>query len=796
MCRFYIAIFFFLLTGWVSPNPITAQPHTQEIHGMVSDIHTGISLPGATVILTSTEPVRGTTSDASGRYSFSNIPVGRHSLQVSFMGYKTFEVNNFLVQSGRESFLEIRLEESVQMLGEVTVEHKVEKDMPLNEMAMVSARMFTIEETDRYAGSMGDPARMASNFAGVATLNDQSNDIVIRGNSPFGLLYTLKGVDIPNPNHFGGTGATGGPISMLNNNALSNSDFISGAFPATYGNALSGVFDLKMRQGNTRRYQFLGQVAFNGFEAGVEGPISQKNNTSFVAHYRYSTLGVLDKVYGLDNMALMAVPYFQDLNFNATVYRGNAGRIAVFGLLGKNHIDIADDTSDPETWNHSLFGQQARSEAYNGTTGIKHWINPSEKLMVESTLALTHISSRFRTDTLTREMSNPVPQHRLINEESTLFVASHLTWKQNARNIFKLGSSIQPMTFLFADSLYRTHVAGFVKRYDMSGTYLLSKSYLQWKHNFTDKLSLSSGLHAMYFSSNQKTSLEPRLAVRWMFREGQSISLASGLHGHLAPRIFYVFEATHDSGNMQPVNPDLDFTKSLHLVAGYDRKLSNHSRLKLETYYQYHFNVPVAVQEPAWSLLNFGADYSDFITPTYTLVNEGTGENYGIELTLERFIHHGFYYLFTASVFESRYTAVDGVKRNSAFNGNYIFNALGGKEFEIRDRNILSLDARVVWAGGKPILPFSAEQIGENMYIRNNHWEEAYINRMDDYFRLNIRIAYSINLQNTTHELAVDLYNITNRKNIFMQNFDPITGDTNTLYQFSFMPIVLYRVMF
>ncbi|MFW5707731.1 MAG: carboxypeptidase regulatory-like domain-containing protein [Bacteroidota bacterium] len=782
-----------LLPGLESAH---SQSHVQDIYGVVTDIHTGITLPGATVVLTSTEPARGVTSDAKGQFSFSEVPVGRHSIRVSFMGYKAWEASNFLVQSGRETFVEVRLEESVLLLQEVVIEAKAEKDLSLNEMAMVSARMFTVEETDRYAGSMGDPARMASNFAGVATLNDQSNDIVIRGNSPFGLLYNLEGVDIPNPNHFGAIGATGGPISMLNNNTLANSDFLSGAFPATYGNALSGVFDLKLRQGNTRKYQMMAQMGFNGFEAGIEGPLSRKNNTSFLAHYRYSTLGVLDKIYGLEKMALMAVPYFQDVNFNATLYRSKKGRISIFGLLGKSHIDIAENTSDPATWDHQLFGQQTRSEGYNGTSGIKHWWNPRPDVLVETTLAATHISSRFRTDTIVSGMKEPTAQQRLINQETTLFLSSHITWKKDVRNIFKAGSSFQPMLFLFTDSIYRTFAQGFVKRYDVEGRYSLSKSYLQWKHNFTDELAVSTGINVMYFTSNDHFSVEPRLALRWMFSPGKSLSFASGLHGHLAPRIFYVANTTDEEGVQHKINPDLDFTRSLQMVAGYDHRFATHIRFKLEAYYQYHYNVPVSVEEPGWSLLNYGSDYADFLTPSHTLVNEGTGENFGVELTLERFVDQGFYYLFTASLYESKYKGLDGITRNTGFNGNYIFNALGGKEFKVKTRNVVSVDLRVVWAGGRPFLPYSAEQIGENMFVRRNNWQEAYTEQMKDYFRMNLRLGYSINLLHTTHELAVDLYNITNRKNIFMQNFDPITGETSTLYQFSFLPIVLYRVMF
>lgn len=143
-------------------------------------------------------------------------------------------------------------------------------------MATVSARSFTVEETSRYAGSLNDPSRMAANYAGVSSTSDARNDIIIRGNSPLGVLWRLNGMEIPNPNHFGSLGTTGGPVSILNNNLLDKSDFLTGAFPAEYGNALAGVFDLQMRSGNNEKTEFLGQVGFNGFELGAEGPIGKK----------------------------------------------------------------------------------------------------------------------------------------------------------------------------------------------------------------------------------------------------------------------------------------------------------------------------------------------------------------------------------------------------------------------------------------------------------------------------------------------------------------------------------------
>jgi hypothetical protein len=451
---------------------------------------------------------------------------------------------------------------------------------------------------------------------------------------------------------------------------------------------------------------------------------------------------------------------------------------------------------NPDEWNHSLIGQNMRMDAASAVGGISHTINPGITTKLETTLAYTHSSYGFWSDTLTRQAPQPFPQHRHNDTENSLALSTLFTWKKDARNILSAGIYFQPMQFSFIDSVYQSNNESFRTTNNFSGNYTLTRLHSQWKHNFNDNTSLVAGVQAMHFTSNNDLSVEPRLAFRWGFQPNQSVALAAGLHGHLAPRLFYVYKAIDEQGNTTETNKNLEFTKSLHLIAGYDILLPRETRLKLETYFQHHFNVPVTEQNPGWSLLNYGADWVDWIIPMGNLVNEGSGQNYGLELTLEKFLSRGFYYLLTGSLYEATYKGFDQKERNSVFNGNFILNALAGKEFTIRGRNVLSIDAKVVWSGSKRYLPFSSYQVSDYYHVRVDDWENAYTNRLDDFFRINLRIGYRINLFNTTHELAVDIYNLTNRQNIFIEFFDTYTGETETLYQFPFFPVVLYRVQF
>src|SRR5690554_4405469 len=325
-----------------------AQDFTQNIHGQIIDKTTQTPIIGANIIVLDTDPLIGTVSDLSGYYELTNVPTGRVSVRVSYLGYESVTMTDLELTTGKELVLNFAIEEKVTKLEELVVVAGDEKSQPRNDMATVSSRQFTVEESQRYAGGRNDVSRMAQNFAGVRGSNDAVNDIVIRGNSPVGLLWRMENIDIPNPNHFGTLGSTGGPVSMLNNNVLANSDFSTGAFPAEYGNAISGVFDLKLRNGNSHSYEFLGQVGFNGFELGAEGPINREKKSSFVVNYRYSTLGVLSAL-GFNFGTGTAVPYYQDVSFKVRLPVDEKNVFSVFGLGGVSHIDILtsqDTTSE------------------------------------------------------------------------------------------------------------------------------------------------------------------------------------------------------------------------------------------------------------------------------------------------------------------------------------------------------------------------------------------------------------------------------------------------------------------
>jgi hypothetical protein len=762
----------------------------QTIRGRVIDKDSRMPLPGATILLLNSNPPLGSSTDMNGNFRLADVPVGRQGIQVGYVGYKSAIVQNLILNSANETVLEIELEENVIQMKDVTIKAS-RKDEPNNKMASVSTRTFTVEETEKYAGSRGDVARMAMNYAGVAAANDQRNDIIIRGNSPSGLLWRLEDVDIPNPNHFAENGTTGGPVGMLNNNLLSNSDFFTGAFPAEYGNALSGVFDLKMRNGNNEKHEFLAQSGFNGFEFGAEGPFSKNHQSSYLASARYSTLEVMD---GIIDFGTAGVPKYKDLSFKLN-FPVKDGKITVFGLAGTSEIAMLDSKKKDKNL-YTDDGMDLYNRSTMATTGIS--LTQSLNTMTYYKVSLSGLYSDGGTaiDTLN---ANETP-YRNINHnyaEYRTSLSGFIHQKYDASLSTKIGMTIDHMGFNLFTEKYYIPEARFRPLIDYSQSLAngvnLIQTFVEGTYKFTDNVSIHPGIHFLYFDLNGTYALEPRLGLTWQFTPGQRISLGYGMHSKIQTLATYYIGARQPDNSLVETNKELDFTRSQQAVVGYDLSISENTRFKTEVYYQYIFNVPVEERATSFSMLNSGAGWG--VGAQDSMVNGGTGKNYGVELTLERFFNRGYYFLTTVSLYESKYKGSDGVERNTAFDGNYVLNALFGKEFTLSPRSAITLDYKMTYAGGKRYTPvdMAASQVAnETQYVD----DEANSKQFTPFLKADIKIGYRINGRKISQEFQFYVENVTDHKNVLMQTYSRTDNEVKDTYQLGIFPMVLWRMHF
>lgn len=740
----------------------------------------------------------GAVTDENGYFRIDHVGVGRVSVEFTYLGFEPVTLSNLALSSGKELVLEIEMEEKVLEAQEVVIVAEQDKINTNNDMASVSARQFTIEEAERFASAHNDPARMASNFAGVQGTNDAVNDIVIRGNSPSELLWRLEGVDIPNPNHFGDFGATGGPVSALNTNLLANSDFFTGAFPAGYGNAISGVFDLRMRNGNDEQHEFLGQIGFNGLEFGAEGPISKKNRSSYLASYRYSTLSVFNAL-GINFGTGTAIPYYQDFSFKLNFPSDRLGRITIFGLLSEDHLDLeADDLGDENLYIARRINYSGKNKA--AVAGVSHTYLTGKQSYTKLTLAYTYGFNRDDVDSLSVDDDSPHDFYNADQSEHKFFASFLYNHKLSQSHLLRAGMYGSRSWYAVADSVYRSSRDEFQLLSSYDGGITLLQPYLNWQYRPNDYLTFNAGLHSMLMPYNSSVSIEPRLGMKYEFTSKQQLSFGYGWHAFMAPAINYFRTAETETGDVVYPNTYLDFMKSQQFVVGYDYNFSSTLRLKIESYYQYLYDVVVEQNPSSYSLVNQGGLATD-ATPD-SLNNEGTGRNYGAEITFEKFLDKGFYFLITASFFDSKYRGSDEVLRNTAWNSHYITNYLAGKDFalnqnkaEAKRRTELTSDVKVTFAGGRWYTPVDVEaslEEGETKYIE----ELAYSERFPGYFRLDVRIGFRMHGRQTTQEWALDVQNVTNHENPLYQRVDLTTGEVETINQLGVFPVIQYRIQF
>jgi len=769
--------------------------YSQTIRGKVIDADTEIPIPGVSIVIDDllTNDFMANTN-ALGEFRINNVPVGKHTIRVILIGYKPVVLSNISVNSGKETFLNISMEMDIFETEEVIVLGTGGKSKTQNEMAVVSARSFSVDETERYAGSLGDPSRMAANFAGVMSVSDQRNDIIIRGNSPTGLLWKIDGVNVPNPNHFGALGTTGGPVSILNNNLLANSDFFTGAFPAEYGNAISGVFDLKMRNGNNEKREYVAQVGFNGFELGAEGPFSKKSRASYLVNFRYSTLEVMD-LLGLNDGTGASVPQYKDLSFKLN-FPLKKGRFSLFGIGGKSYIELLDKGEGEASY--GVVGTNTYFGSNMGVTGLTHvhFINDNTK--IQNSISYSVFQSYTKLDSLYDDRTS-YPYYRNDFIESKFAYSLSIKKRFNRKSSLSLGMNIDYFMFNLIDSVKRTSIlpsnpqSKYITITDSDGDFVLYQAHTQWKYKFTNKLTLYAGIHFQQASLNSDYAIEPRVAIQWNLAQKHSLNLGGGMHSILQPHSSYFVKTELNEGTLVETNNDLGFTKSDQIVLSYNYYPSKNFRIKFETYYQNLHNIPVSENYQWYAAVNSGAEFGGVSLDS--LINDGTGKNYGLELTIEKFFSKNYYFLITTSLYESKYTAYDKIERNTAFNGNFVVNGLFGYEFKIGKNNFLTLNLKQVWAGGKRINPIDLEKsklAHKSVYDYSNLYSERY----DDYVKTDVRIGFKHNRKKSTHEWAIDLQNVTNNKNVFQQNYNPKTEEIQTDFQTGFMPMFLYRLRF
>jgi len=806
---------FALILG-LTPFLSFAQP-TQTVRGKVFDSETNFPLLGAKIEVFTGDSIKRyrAISDEEGRFIIEKVPVGKHQLEVKLPTYdsKTITVE---VTSGKESVVNLPLNERIVEQKEVTVSAR-KKGEVINEMALISAQQFSVEETNRYPGSRMDPARMASNFAGVQGADDSRNDIVIRGNSPLGVVWKVEGVDIPNPSHFAISGSSGGPVSVLNNKMLGNSDFFMSAFPAEFGNSTSGIFDLKLRNGNDRSHEFTGQFGLFGTEFLAEGPMNKKNTASYLVMGRYSTLSIFQTL-GI-KIGTDAIPVYGDAAFKLNWRLKKGGNLSLFAIGGKSEIAIK--ISDQTNYSSELYGEGDRDQFFGtsmGITGLNYKKSLNEKTFIAWTLAYSKEEQHSRHEYLVRSLAiqnndttikvnNKYPLMGYTFATSKVSNYFGINHKISKKHLLKAGVYGDLFGLNFLDSvLSNIQVPGvFVKRWDYKGLAGQIQPFIQWKWRLSENMDFTAGIHSHIFHalSISVSPAEPRLGWKYRLNKGQAVFAGAGMHSQIQPLYTYYYQRYDQQGNPVHFNGGMDFMRSLHSGVGYEKSFNKGFNIRTEAYYQYLYNVPVTVTPSSFSMINMGSGFSRIFADS--LKNTGVGVNYGIELTVQKYFDKSFFFLFSGTLYNSTYQGSDLVWRNTSYNGKYVTNFLAGKEFKLNEKHTLGIGTKITAAGGKR---YGLVDVARTDSLKEIIFQDSLFNDLQfkDYFRMDLKISWRMNAKKVTHEFGLDLVNLLNTQNLLSlayapsldptvinsSNYQPIAQKT----QLGFLPIFYYKIDF
>ena len=792
-----------------------SQNLSQTVRGTIIDADSELPLIGAAIQISNSDPLIGSTTDLDGNFRLENVPIGRITLQLSYLGYENQTIANIVVNSGKETFLNLKMEESIVKMEEIVVTANKNKGDALNEMAMISARSVSAEETNRYAGGFNDPSRIISNFAGVTNTQDGSNDVIIRGNSPKYVQWRLEGIQITNPNHFADPSAASGSISTLNNNLLATSDFYTGAFSAEYGDVLSGVYDVKLRPGNNEKREMVFGFGLLGTDLTLEGPFKKGYGGSYLVNYRYSTATIPGDLGLID---VGGIPKFQDAAFKIVLPAGKAGRFSLFGLGGLSGFLFEDNS--PGLWDtpgNSFAKGGIREDFDKGAhlmnLGVNHTLSLNKNSFLKTTLAYSNEGiddDVFETEFFelfdeNEEYLRDSVLSKKLNYQSRLkksVVRGAMTYhlKINAKSKIQAGTKYAFFDYKNRQSALAPNTDTRINLTDFDEKLSTLRNFVSWKYRWNENLTFVGGLHNMNVIFNEKSTLEPRAALNWNLDKKSSLTFGYGKHSQMEALHNYFAKVEQPDGSFAEPNHDLGLLKAHHFVAGYERRIGRNFRAKVEAYYQHLYDLPVENSDTSYyATLNEGLEYR-FVD----LVNEGVGQNYGLEFTLERFFSKNYYYLLNASVYNSKYKSLEGIERNTQYNGTYLVNFLFGKEFTKlgkKDNQTFGINAKVFFGGGRKIIPLLRDGAGELAVNPDKNqfydYDKAYDSKLEDIYTVILSASYKWNKKRTTHELFLNIDNVTNTKGRISEFYDEDEPNSiGYLAQFGIFPNLMYRVYF
>lgn len=733
---------------------------TGSIMGYVRDAETRAVITGAAVIIEALE--QGVYTDNKGVFKLKNVPVGSFHLQFQMIGYQSLIKTDIIVRSNRMTYLDAELKRSPLKIEGIRVKREyfdIQADQPL------SNTVFSYEEVRRAPGSAGDVSRILMSLPSLARINDQSNSLIVRGGNPLENAFYIDNIEIPNINHFPTQGSSGGPIGMLNVDLIRDVNFFSGGFPVSYGDRLSAVMELKLRDGN--REEFDGQLDLNfaGFGGIMEGPLTDRG--SWLLSLRRSYLDLLIKTI---DMGTTIAPTYGDFQAKLTCDIDQENRISLLVLGGDDHSH-----SDNETGLENDMIYYGDQDLYENTVGL-NWQRLWPGLGYSNTsLSATFASFRekfYKTGSMLHLFTNrSLEQCYKIRNINVLRLHDGYS--------LEIGTDIKLQHFLY-DNFFaeQNNVFGEiipeVQQKDEI-TALKTGIFMQNRIALSSRLRLNLGIRMDYYTYNENLQISPRGNLNYALTERTALNLSWGIYHQNLPLIIL----SQNEQNLRLPDPG-----AIHYTAGISHLLTENTRLTLETYQKEYKHFPVDPAQPGLFLVDEIFYNYGFFTGHGPLLDSGIALSRGVELMIQKKLARDFYGLFSASWFRSRYRNEGEEWRNRSFDNRYTIGIEGGYKPNYQ----WEFSLRWLYAGGAPYTPFD---ISASSVQNQGIFDDEHINgcRYPDYHSLNIRCDRRFHFQRSNLVVYFSVWNAYNRKNIASYFWNENENRQDRIYQWSLLPI-------
>ncbi len=762
--------------------PVFGQQLQQKLSGTVLQSESLKPIPEAHITLEGNNLQKHTVSDSSGNFNFINISPGRYKITVSHVAYTRKTIPEVFVKASRPQRLSIYLQEQEILLAETEIH-----PLPVTRGTSIHSTTFTIEETQRFPASFYDPARMMTSQPGVTTSNDQANQLVIHGQSPNHVSWQLEGAEILNPNHLPNAGTfndrsapSGGGVNILSGQLMDNSRFYSGAYPASMGNAIAGIFDISLREGTRDQRSHTIQASLLGIDLATEGPFRKSKNSSYLANYRYSTVGLLSE-FGV-NFGNEEIK-FQDFSFHLNFPSTKAGAISLFGLGGLSSNKLFPLENSDE-WKADKDRQEVLFEAGMGAVGIRQSLSLSGTASVSQTLAYSSGYSN-RQGQFFNLNSNPfnlsetsVNQHLLAYKG---VLAKHHTDALTSNS--GLSINYYNSSFFARDERLLQGDA------DLKLSYASFHPFTEFHYTWSPAWLVTGGLRLLFDTHNTTLFPEPRLDILHSLSPNSKLQFSYNLLSQ--PTLIQPFLLPAAYRNDQKIH--LDPIRSHYTSIGYQKNWQSQTSLKSKIFYQHFYQVPVSIGSGIFSALNTVEELA-----FGNIRQEGRGQTYGIDASLQRYFVRDLYYLLSLSLFDATYKDALGETHNMRYNSRYTLSFTGGKEW-IKQKGeklrTIGLNLKGIYRGGYWQTPIDREaSIAENTTILNQ--DRPFEERLPAYFSLDLRLSHTKQKEKYLRIWSLDIQNITNRRNISWYYFDQLKEEIKPAYQLGIIPVLGYRIEF